>query len=65
MFPTRKRCTVWAHEIEQGGKRETYDHPTSHLLFCGIGVVVFCGIGVVVMVIVAEILMTPGAAVWP
>ncbi|MFE9098733.1 hypothetical protein [Streptomyces sp. NPDC007264] len=39
MFPTRKRFTVWAHEIEQGVRREKYDYPASHLAFCGVTVV--------------------------
>ncbi|MFF4760195.1 hypothetical protein [Streptomyces sp. NPDC001292] len=39
MFPTRKRFTVWAHEIEQGVRREKYDYPASHLVFCAVSVV--------------------------
>ncbi|MEU7380222.1 MULTISPECIES: hypothetical protein [unclassified Streptomyces] len=39
MFPTRKRFTVWAHEIEHGVRREKYDYPASHLVFCAVSVV--------------------------
>lgn len=32
-FPTRKRFTIWAHELNQGVKRKKYDYPRSHITF--------------------------------
>jgi hypothetical protein len=47
MFPTRKLFTVWAHEINEGVTRERYDYPLSHLVFCGVSVLVMLAVAFV------------------
>ncbi|MGP4083878.1 hypothetical protein [Streptomyces sp. KR55] len=40
MFSTRKLFRVWSGEINEGVRRDRYDYPRSHLVFCVVSMIV-------------------------
>ncbi|WP_165396434.1 hypothetical protein [Streptomyces sp. F001] len=40
MFSTRKLFRVWSGESNEGVRRDRYDYPRSHLVFCVVSVIV-------------------------